>query len=499
LSTLEEDYKEIGMMKAIGLKHHQITGIYIIKYLFLTGLACIIGYFLSLFLNKQFLKNILLYFGEFNNEKVQLLIPILAIIVTFIIIILFCFITINKFKKISVISALRMGKKGETFKKNNILSLHKFKTINTNILISFRDIILRFKFYFVLFTVFIICTFITIVPLNLYNTISNEDFISYMGMGKSDILIHLRQSDNIEEEFNNIIKKISKDKEIDEYVSLITCQYEVVDNDGLKNDILIETGDFETFPLKYREGVYPVLENEIALSTLNAENFNKNIGDEIEVFINRNAKKLIITGIYDDVTNGGKTAKANIEPDKSTAGWYSINLKVNSDIRKKIDEYTEKFDNAKVTGVREYLDQTFRSTIDSLKTAAIISIIISILITILITSLFMKLLIERDCRQIIIMKNLGIKEKDIRIQYIFKTLTVLILGIITGTVFSNTLGEKIVGTLLKNMQGSYIEFIINPFNTYILIPAVLIISVIFTTIITSISIKKFSLYNIQPE
>jgi putative ABC transport system permease protein len=320
-----------------------------------------------------------------------------------------------------------------------------------------------------------------------------------MGMGKSDILIHLRQSDNIEEEFNNIIKKISKDKEIDEYVSLITCQYEVVDNDGLKNDILIETGDFETFPLKYREGVYPVLENEIALSTLNAENFNKNIGDEIEVFINRNAKKLIITGIYDDVTNGGKTAKANIEPDKSTAGWYSINLKVNSDIRKKIDEYTEKFDNAKVTGVREYLDQTFRSTIDSLKTAAIISIIISILITILITSLFMKLLIERDCRQIIIMKNLGIKEKDIRIQYIFKTLTVLILGIITGTVFSNTLGEKIVGTLLKNMQGSYIEFIINPFNTYILIPAVLIISVIFTTIITSISIKKFSLYNIQPE
>jgi len=44
LSTIEEDYKEIGVMKAMGFKQSQIKKVYMTKYIFITSTACVIGY-----------------------------------------------------------------------------------------------------------------------------------------------------------------------------------------------------------------------------------------------------------------------------------------------------------------------------------------------------------------------------------------------------------------------------------------------------------------------
>ncbi|WP_425447247.1 FtsX-like permease family protein [Dethiothermospora halolimnae] len=107
--------------------------------------------------------------------------------------------------------------------------------------------------------------------------------------------------------------------------------------------------------------------------------------------------------------------------------------------------------------------------------------VLAILVSILITSLFLKMLIAKDSSQIAIMRSIGISLRDIQIQYITRGLIVLNLGIIIGTVISNTLGEKILSLILSIIGAYKIEFTVNPIEAYLFTPVMLMTVVTITT------------------
>ncbi|MTI68011.1 MAG: ABC transporter permease [Firmicutes bacterium] len=499
LLTIEEDYKEIGVMKAIGISPPNIKRIYLSKYFTMALSATLIGYLISLFINDIFSKNIMLYIGTAPKTIIEYSLPLVAALLIAIIVVLFCFVILRRFNKISAIEAIRLGNTGETYSNNKRLALYKNKMFNPNIFLGLRDIILRFRLYALLFIVFILSTFMITVPLNFLNTIQSPEFITYMGVGKSDIILDIRQSDQIVKKLNEVVNYIENDPDVKKYSPYITSQYEIINEEGLPESILVETGDFSVFPLDYLEGVSPKLSNEIALSYLCANQFKKQVGDEVKLLINEKPRLMIVTGIYQDITDGGKTAKANISPDYETASWYTINVNVNKNVAKKVLEYENKFDNVKVSNPKEYFKQTFSSTINQLKLLTITAIIIAILVTILITSLFLKMVIAKDMSQIAIKRSIGISLRNIKIEYITKAFVTLNLGILLGTVISNTLGERLLSAVLSIVGAPNIEFIINPLEVYIISPISMIIIVIITTLVSINFIKEFSISDINAE
>ena len=90
----------------------------------------------------------------------------------------------------------------------------------------------------------------------------------------------------------------------------------------------IETGDFSVFPLNYLEGSAPDSEGEISLSHANAsqDGLNKKVGDEVVVKVGGTEKTLKVSGIYQDITNGGKTAKAHtsLGVNEEAVLWYIL-------------------------------------------------------------------------------------------------------------------------------------------------------------------------------
>lgn len=499
LSTIEEDYREIGVMKAIGILPKDIKHIYMVKYFFLAFSATTVGFIISIFLNRIFSQNIMLYIGIAPKSTVQTILPLIAAFFVAIIVIAFCKVILRRFGKISAIEAIRMGNTGETYKSTKSLALYRRSFINTNIFLGLRDVILRFKVYVLLFLVFILCTFIIIVPLNFINTIQSPDVTTYMGIGKSDIFIDLRQSDNIIEQFDEMVEYVKQDSDVVCYASFITCLYDVIDNDGRKQSLAIETGDFSVLPLKYIEGLAPKLSNEIAVSFLIANEFEKKVGEEVQLLVNGEFRQMIITGIYQDITNGGRTAKANIEPNHDKALWYTVRVDVKKDVTEKIDEYKNIFNEAKIIDTEGYLQQTFDNTISQLKLVTILAIVLAILIAVLITSLFVKMLIAKDLSQIAIMRSIGVTLKDIRVQYITKSLMVLNLGIIIGTILANYLGEILLSAVLSMIGAPNFKFIVNPVEAYVLSPVVLMVIVTITTLISVASIKQFSISDINQE
>ena len=76
------------------------------------------------------------------------------------------------------------------------------------------------------------------------------------------------------------------------------------------------------------EGRAPEGEGEISLSFANAskDGLNKKVGDEVVVKVGREEKTLKVTGIYQDITNGGKTAKAHtsLGVNEEAVLWYIV-------------------------------------------------------------------------------------------------------------------------------------------------------------------------------
>ena len=95
----------------------------------------------------------------------------------------------------------------------------------------------------------------------------------------------------------------------------------------------------------------------------------KKVGDSLAVVINGQKKNLRISGIYSDITNGGKTAKAAFS-DHSTDSMWSVVYSTMADpslVADKRAEYAKTFSFAKVSGIDDYIYQTFGTTIHAIE------------------------------------------------------------------------------------------------------------------------------------
>ncbi|MGE4167971.1 MAG: FtsX-like permease family protein [Candidatus Babeliales bacterium] len=498
LTTVQEDYKEIGVMKAIGILQGDIKKIYIAKYFLITTVGIVLGYFASLFLKKLFLANILFYLGSAPKTILLSIGPVAAVMVLFIVMIFFCALALRKINKISPIEALRSGIIGEAEISKRNLFLYKNKLLPVNIFLGIHNVYQQLRKYIVLFLIFFFCSFIIIVPVNFLNTIKSPNFITYMGIGRSDIRIDLRKSQNILERFNTLVTFLKNDPDVAQFSPEVTSQFKMINDADIVQNINIQTGDFSKFPLEYLEGSAPKHPYEIALSLLYSKELKKNVGDKLRLIIDNQEENIIISGIYQDITGGGLTAKAHLPFNFDTALWYviNVNLKPNTEFEKKIEEYIKIAHPTRVSDLETYVSQTLGNTIKQLTLLTFFAIIIALFIVLVITYLFLKLILANEWSQIAIMRAIGFTLNDIRLQYITRVSLVLLMGVTLGILIANTLGQYLVDLLWSFLGASNIKFVTFPLLTYFFIPLTVLSIVTITALTSMLSLRKATIIKI---
>ncbi|WP_232697507.1 ABC transporter permease [Brevibacillus daliensis] len=485
LAKIEDDYREIGVMKAIGLRVSDIKKIYHAKYAVMAAVGCTLGFALSFVFRGMLLENIRLYMGESENSSFALFFGMIGILFVFLAIIAYVSKVLKRFRKISAAEAIRFGTSQEKSAGAKHFCLSGNRLLNTNIFLGVKDVLARKSLYATMLAVLVISTFIIIVPQNLYNTISSKSFITYMGIGSSDMRIDIQQTDNISKKAAEIVKTLERDRSISKYAVLTTKTFKAKTEHGSEEGIKIELGDHSIFPVEYSEGRAPVAEDEIALSAINADELGKKVGDVITLVIEGKEKNLTVCGTYSDITNGGKTAKAVFSDNSADIMWCVIyaELSDKSLVKGKTSEYADRFNFAKISGIDEYITQTFGSTISSIGKASYVAIVVALIITVLVTLLFMKMLVAKDRYSIAVMKSLGFTNSDITIQYISRSVFVLIVGIVLGMLLANTLGGVLASAVISSFGASSFTFVVNPLSAYLLYPLMMICSVLIATII----------------
>lgn len=495
LATIEEDYKEIGVMKAIGIAPGDIKRIYLSKYIVMGALAALLGYLASLVSHRYLAANIALYLGRAPKSLFQQAIPVVAAVLIALMVIGACLVILRRFNRISAVEALRSGSVGEALNNMKRLRISRSRVLDINILLGLRDVVQRFKMFGILVFVFFFCVCIVIVPVHFLTTMTSPTLIAYMGIGKCDIRIDLRQTEDVAARFERLIAALKNDAEVERFAPMVTAQFTVVQSTGEEENLNIEIGDFTVFPLDYLEGAAPRNDGEIALSFLNARDMDKWVGDPLTLLVGGQERALTVSGIYQDVTNGGRTAKGVLPFDLKNALWYTVNLDLKSPdrIMEKVQEYAETFAPARVTELTGYVAQTMGNTIGQLEKVTQVAVFVGLLVSVLMTALFLKMLVARDASQIAIMKSLGFSLRHIRIQYLTRTLFLLGIGIVLGTVFANTAGQRLVSLLWSFMGAAQLRFVIDPVQAYLVFPLLLMLTVFVTTVISIVGIKDTSM------
>ncbi|MBO0454641.1 ABC transporter permease [Candidatus Enterococcus murrayae] len=495
LSKIEDDYPEIGVLKAIGLRNSDVKRLYLAKYTVIGFIGCLLGYLLSFTFRGILLKNIQLYMGESGNQELSITVGFFGTIVLFFGMLLYVNLILRRFRKISAVSAIRFGISQEKIhgSKGPLIAGRSFPKINS--LLGIKDILSRKKIYLTLFTVLLLTSFILIMPQNLYSTISSPNFSRYMGIGQSDLRLDIQQTKNIPQKSEDIMEKLSRDKKITKSVALTTKAFSLIKNRKAEDQLKIELGDHTIFPIKYAEGKAPAKSNQIALSSSLSDDIEKPLNSTLTIRTSNGTRKLKVCGVYSDVTNGGKTAKATFVDQEAATMWCTIsaNVKKNVSVSQTAKNYGKKFSYAKVSDIKHYMQQTFGSTIQTVAVGAKVSMIVALAITALIVLLFIKMLLAKDRHEIAILHALGFTSCDIRKQYFMRSLVIVALGTIIGTVLASILGGKVAGVAISMMGVTTFRFTINPLVSFILCPLGMLLATLIMTKIATVSSKKIKI------
>lgn len=502
-ATMEEDYREIGVMKAIGIGSKEIRKIYLWKYLVMAAVANALGYLLSIPVGTQFTKNIALYMGIAPKHFLAHALPALGSILVFLIVIGYCRWILRRFRNVSAVNAIRDGVSSGGVYRVRRLRLSKNRGCNTGIFLGIKAVASRVQNYVVLGAVFFICAFLMSVPFLLFNTLQSRDFVTYMGAGRSDLRIDLQRSDRVSSDLDaryaEIAAVIDRDGDVERHTALVTASYEVRTDAGEWRSMKIEVGDFSVFPLQYLEGNAPLTDGEIALSGINAEELAKHVGDSLVVRVPGNEmgtweeRTLVVSGIYQDVTNGGKTAKARLPYTSDAILWYVVNVDFADgvDITSKIATYNQSFPAAKLTSIDEYIAQTLGGLISQLRLAVLLAFLLAIALSVLVTAMFFKMLLAKEAKQVAIMRSLGVPTRTIRVQFLTRAVLILVVGIVVGFAASIVLGQSLASLLITGVRS--LRFVVNPWVSFVFYPLALATAVGVTIYFSTASVRKINL------
>ncbi|MBQ9075009.1 MAG: ABC transporter permease [Mogibacterium sp.] len=475
LTQLEKDKTGIGMLKAVGVSRRDIRKLYMSKYLILSVVGCMTGVIAAIITAKPVGAQMRELYGNAGNTGMIYALMILGALAAEGVILLSVSRLLHRTDRISAADAL-YGR-GSFGKKKNLWLPAMIITAAA--------------------------MFMILVPQNMKSTIEAPEFVTYMGIGESHIRIDVRQTGNVRKIAGEVTEDIGHDNRVRDYVLMETGSYRTILQNGSSYDLMIENGDHSRFPVRYTEGRYPENDREIALSVLNAEEMGVKLGDEIIVckeMKDGTAEEIScsVCGIYSDITNGGKTAKACMrDPDDATPVMWSIIYLSLADEHlagEWTNEYQDRYSSfesgVKVTLIADYLKGTYGQTIRNISKAAAVSSVMACFVLFIVMLLLVRLVIWRERNDSSLKKALGFTSSDIRMEYLKKTLTYILPGIVLGVFAGIVPGQSLAALLLRSMGAYSFRFIIDPLTVFAAAPAMIAVSAALAAILSLTEVKR---------
>ena len=511
--TIQEDYREIGVMKAIGIRNKTIRRLYLIKYFALSLTGGVIGFFLSfLYAGVMMQSTSALFITQKNAASVLLSITSSALVVA--LSLLFCSICTRKINKVSVVEAIRMGNTGERFSQSRKIHLSKRRLMNASDFLSWSDLMNGFKKFAILTITFVISTILIIVPLNIINTLKDVDaMMNLFGMPPYDVPVMTDKMftcavnadpEGMESELSRVESLFEKEGyPVD--IHLEIAKTANIYTDDAKDSLNVSAWQGQNYSMDkylFMDGSAPMLKNEIAISSKIAEYFGISIGDSVTCNLQEVTDTFLVTGLFQSMNMMGSVVRLSEEYPLTFDGFASISVYgkfTDSAVDAAAVKEVMQQSNPELTigSSKDQYNSFMGGTVSAVDSMKNLILFVILGITFLITCLIVRMLISREIPELAMLKSIGFRTGQIRRWQIGRIVIVLILSITAGTVLAGTIGSALVTGVFSMMGATDVPLIIEPLQVYLIYPAFLLASTILAAALSIGQIKKTQIWEIN--
>lgn len=448
LATLAEEVREIGTLKAIGLSDRDIRGLYQAKYLVIAGAAALLAAACALPLAGLFTQNIALNFGLSEATALTWLLPFAAVAVVFAVVALLLRRILRRVARLSIVEALTTaGTEPDGRRRRALPRLATWFGRRPDLALSLHGLRADPRAWSLPVVVFLLTTLTILIPLNLLTTLDSPRFVRYLGSATSDVRIDLQHRPDLATTAAALRTRLAADPAVARSSGFTTYRTQVAGETGWQA-FLVESGDYRDFAIEVSDGVLPTSPSEIALSALNAERLGLTVGDTLPVRWDGREHPLRVVGVYQDITNGGLTAKTAAPALGDDIVGYTFFLTLaDADPAVFAAAYHGAFPDAKVIPMESFREQTLGTITASLSLAVRAVVVLAVAVAGLIALLFVKLQLQRNRGDDAALRALGYRVRSVRGLYVRRAGLTAALGVLVGAGLALTLGQGLVGGL----------------------------------------------------
>ena len=497
--TISEEFREIGVMKAMGLKNSSIRLLYLTKYIGIALIGAVIGCLAGIpfgnLLIKSVSRKIVL---ESDNT---LLLGMLCSLGVVLLIVLFCWSSTAKIKKLSPIDAVRSGQTGERFRRKGIMNLGKSKLDTTGFLAA-NDVLSSPKQFSIITLVFTICTILVMILDNTVNTLNSEKLLYLFGTTKSDLYMSAtslyfdvdRGKRELDDMLTEVEDRLAENDmpartHVECLYNLPTAAGEEKDNIRYQHCSRTKTTDYE-----YTKGSAPAYANEIALTQKAADDLNVEIGDTLTIDVMGNKSDYILTGIFESMSNLGKSGRLHQDapvPKSHISGYFAVQIDFednpgDAEIHRRAELIKEIFDSDKVMTADEFVEDC-TGVSDMMNSFKNLTLIVTIIIVIMISILMERSFIAKEKAEIALMKALGFRSSSIITQHTIRFIIVGAVSSLTAALLCRPLTKLAIDPIFKMMGAvSGVGYKVDILQVFVFYPAIIVAATIAGAALTAV-------------
>ncbi len=484
--TINEEYREIGVMKAIGLKNRRIRNIYIVKYLCLGIVGSFIGLFLSIpfgdMLTKATTSNMVL--GSSDGVGISVIGALFVVLIT----VLFAYIYTGKVKKSSPVDAIRNGQTGERYKSKTLYKL-KNSRLRLNLYMALNDILSAPKKFITIIVSFFVCVVLvlslvittdTMKSKNLITAFSTESDVYFM---PGDIDIFDTSNAQSKERYEQIIKdyeQLFSENGMPSIVRLeLTFNGNIMFNENIYNIKVLQGLNTVEDKYVYTDGIAPVKDNELAVTDVISKKIGAKIGDRIKLDDGTGEREFIITAYFQSLYNLGEVIRLN----NNTLYNYE-NLTViqgfqvdftdspsEEEIENRIEKIKKLVDSDEVYDAAGICVKNL-SVVPTMEAVQYMLLGITIVVIVLVTLLMELSFVTNEKSQIALLKALGFKNGQIIKWHMYRFLIVTIIAEVLAALLAIPVTKLWCNQVFGMMGAKDVNYFINPVHIYLIYPII---------------------------
>ncbi len=513
--TLSEEFREIGVMKAIGIGNFKIRGLYLVKYMGLSIIGAAIGLAFS-FPFSEMLMSVSSQTIIVGNQS-PMLVNILCAVLVIAVILLFCYGCTGKVRKMTPIDAIRNGQTGERFRKKSVMSLGKSKLPATPFL-ALNDIVSSPRRYSIITLIFFLCLSLLLVLSATVSTMNSGSLATTLGWADCDIYLDSKIiAECMLEDGHEKLEKHLDDMEqtLAENGIPAKCYQEMMFTLPVaigenESNICIYQGTGVAMDMyEYTAGTTPQNTDEIAITRIAADKLDANIGDTVTIKTIDGDKEYTISAFFQSMNMLGSGIRLHCDEyinyvqaqgGQNTQIMFTDNPD-SEEIKRRIEEIQNIFPEYENIKTCAEATADMLGVTDTLAAVKSLVVFLTIVLAALITVLMERSFIAKEQGEIALMKAIGARNGKIYVYHALRFAFVGIIAVTIGEIFALPLTHLCIDPIFKMVGMELaVDYVINPVEMYLIFPLVILVTTTVSAFLTSLytgKIKSSDTANIE--